>query len=543
MSQEESDTARPSPIRRTLNKVRRGVSQPSTHARPPWKILVVDDEPDIHAVTGLVLSNLIFDGRGLDLLHAYSGTEARALLADPANQDVAIALVDVVMECDDAGLQLVHHIRRDRNNRLIRLIIRTGQPGYAPERQVIENYDIDDYKEKTELTASKLFTTIRLSLKGYSDLMVIEKNKKGLEYILKGAPEIYNLSSLQDFCWGVLMQVVGMFRTGDDSLMTSTASEARPHALLITNGTGQRAILPDFHCGTGRFQERAAIPEATLAHCMAHCMAALACGTPCASSESTYTLPLMIKGELVGLIYLEDVPPLHPDEQALLEVMTRQISAALENHWLYHSLTASRLSLVQAHDHAIFMLAMASELKDRETGNHINRIQYYSEALARQMGMEAEEAQTLGKASTLHDLGKLGIPDAIIRKPGKLTDEEFAIIKTHPKLAMNIFGDHPGFEMAKQIALCHHEKWDGAGYPERLQGEAVPLPARIVAVADVLDALASERPYKNAWPMEEAVAEIQRCSGRHFDPHVVDALTQLYADGTILAIKARFPEG
>lgn len=538
MSQTESDTAQPSPARRTLKRVRRGEGQFDTPFRQPWKILVVDDEPDIHAVTSLVLSSLTFDGRGLHLLHAHSGAEARVLLADPANQDVAVALVDVVMESDDAGLQLVHHIRRDRDNRTIRLIIRTGQPGYAPEMHVIENYDIDDYKEKTELTAQKLFTTIRLSLKGYGDLMVIEKNKKGLEYILKGAPEIYNLSSLQDFCWGVLMQVVGMFRTGDDSLMTSTASTESPHALLITQGVAEKPILPDFYCGTGRFQDRAAVPEPLLAHCMT----LLAQGTPCAPSNSTYCLPLMIKNELVGLIYLEDVPPLHPDEHKLLEVMTRQISAALENHWLFNSLTESRLALIQAHDHAIFMLAMASELKDRETGNHINRIQFYSEALARQMGME-EEATVIGKASTLHDLGKLGVPDAIIRKPGKLTDEEFAIIKTHPRLAMDIFGDHPGFELAKQIALSHHEKWDGSGYPERLHGEVIPLPARIVAVADVLDALASERPYKNAWPLNEAIEEIQRCSGRHFDPRVVDALTQLYADGTIPAIKARFPEG
>ena len=211
--------------KRIIKKVRSEGSVPKANARPPWRILVVDDEPDIHATTSLVLSNLVFDGRGIQLLHAHSGAEARSLLADPSNSDIAVALVDVVMESDDAGLQLVRYIRQELGNLFIRLIIRTGQPGYAPELHVIEHYDIDDYKEKTDLTAQRLFTTIRLSLKAYNDLMIIKKNKKGLEYILRGAPKLYSKSSLHDFFFGVLTQIVGLFRAGDDSLITATSGK------------------------------------------------------------------------------------------------------------------------------------------------------------------------------------------------------------------------------------------------------------------------------------------------------------------------------
>ena len=308
---------------------------------------------------------------------------------------------------------------------------------------------------------------------------------------------------------------------------------------MITHEGENDLALPNFFCGTGRFQERASVPEEVVERCTE----ILRNGHPCVLSEGTYGFPLKIKGDSVGFVYLEGLPHLQPSDQRLLEVMTSQITAAMENHWLFEALERSQAALVQAHNHAIFMLAVASELKDRETGNHINRIQYYSEALAKQMGMDEEQSKSIGQASTLHDLGKLGIPDAIIRKPGKLTDEEFAVIKTHPKLAMDIFGDHPGFELARQIAFAHHEKWDGSGYPERLQGEQIPLSARIVAAVDVLDALASERPYKKAWPVDEAISEIQRCSGRHFDPNVVDALMQLHSNGTITEIKSRFPEG
>jgi CheY-like chemotaxis protein len=156
---------------------------------PPWKILIVDDEADIHAMTRLALLNFEFAGKKLQIFQAMSGIEAREILA--AESDIAVALIDVVMETDDAGLKLVEFIRQELKNSLIRLIIRTGQAGKFPETKVVERYDINDFKEKTELTTERLYTTIRLALKSYRDLSTLNTNRKGLQSILDVAKDLY----------------------------------------------------------------------------------------------------------------------------------------------------------------------------------------------------------------------------------------------------------------------------------------------------------------------------------------------------------------
>ncbi|MDQ5942786.1 MAG: hypothetical protein QG572_1602, partial [Pseudomonadota bacterium] len=164
-----------------------------------WKLLVVDDEPDIHTLTQLSLKDFRFAGRTLEVLHARSGYAAREVLSE--HPDIAAALIDVVMETDDAGLRLVEHIRNELKNEMIRIVIRTGQPGVAPERFVIDHYDIDDYKDKTELTVQRLYTTVRSSIKGFRDLPAIELNRNGLSLILDVTPELYNLhqDKLEDY--------------------------------------------------------------------------------------------------------------------------------------------------------------------------------------------------------------------------------------------------------------------------------------------------------------------------------------------------------
>jgi CheY-like chemotaxis protein len=164
---------------------------------PPWKVLIVDDENDIHTMTQLALKNFQFAQRPLQIFQAMSGTQAREILQ--VEPDIAVALIDVVMETDDAGLQLIDFIRNQLKYFLIRLIIRTGQPGMAPEREVIERYDIDDYKNKTELSVDKLYTTMRVALKSYRDLTTLESNRKALRKILEAMPEFHHAQSLNQF--------------------------------------------------------------------------------------------------------------------------------------------------------------------------------------------------------------------------------------------------------------------------------------------------------------------------------------------------------
>lgn len=184
--------------------------------------------------------------------------------------------------------------------------------------------------------------------------------------------------------------------------------------------------------------------------------------------------------------------------------------------------------LKRTHLELIQRLGRAAEFKDNETGLHVMRMSHVSGRLALQLGMDAHHAEQLVHAAPMHDIGKIGIPDHVLLKPGKLNDEELTIMRQHPQMGANILDNSssPLIKLAHAIALYHHEKWDGSGYPFGLKGEEIPLEARIVAVADVFDALLNKRPYKEAWTVEEAVAEIERNRGKHFDPAVVDAMLQ-----------------
>ncbi len=187
-------------------------------------------------------------------------------------------------------------------------------------------------------------------------------------------------------------------------------------------------------------------------------------------------------------------------------------------------------------------LGRAAEYRDNETGLHIIRMSKYSQLIGKAAGMSDSDAELVLNASPMHDIGKIGIPDSILLKPGKLDAEEWTIMQTHAAIGAEILSGHPSdlMEMARLIALTHHEKWDGSGYPAGLKGEQIPIEGRIVALADVFDALTSERPYKKAWSVEEALAEIDRISGTHFDPQLTQIFKQVLPE--VLLIKEQYAE-
>ncbi|OPX55607.1 response regulator receiver modulated metal dependent phosphohydrolase [Oceanospirillum multiglobuliferum] len=185
--------------------------------------------------------------------------------------------------------------------------------------------------------------------------------------------------------------------------------------------------------------------------------------------------------------------------------------------------------LANSRKELIRRLGLAAEYKDNETGLHVQRMAEYTRLVALELGFSPANAETLASAAPMHDIGKLGIPDAILCKPGKLTDEEFEVIKSHPLIGAQIL-EHPDSELltvAREVALYHHEKWDGSGYPEGLSGENIPITARIASIADVYDALISVRPYKKAWSTEQALALFEEQKGKHFDPNVVEAFKRV----------------
>ena len=198
--------------------------------------------------------------------------------------------------------------------------------------------------------------------------------------------------------------------------------------------------------------------------------------------------------------------------------------------------------LAKTRHQIIRRLGRAAEYKDNETGNHVIRMSHYSRLIAQAAGLSAANVDLLFYAAPMHDVGKIGIPDRIMLKPGKLDEEEWGVMREHPDMGAEIIGDHEDelLQAARSVALTHHEKWDGTGYPKGLKGEEIPIFGRIVAIADVFDALTSERPYKKAWSVEAALEMIDEGVGKHFDPDLMPALKAALPE--MLEIKAQYAE-
>lgn len=230
-------------------------------------------------------------------------------------------------------------------------------------------------------------------------------------------------------------------------------------------------------------------------------------------------------------------------ELGAVDYITKPISPAI-----VRARVKTHLSLVQAeqlkqaHVDLVHRLGRAAEYKDTDTGEHIARMSQYSKLLALEFGMGEQQAELLRQAAPMHDVGKIGIPDAILLKPGRLTPDEFDHMKQHAAIGAQILANSssPLLQLAHKLAIEHHEKWDGSGYPNGLKGEQISVEGRIVAIADVFDALTSKRPYKEAWGVEEALEHMQAQAGKHFDPHLINLFVNKL--DAIIAIKSAHQE-
>lgn len=220
----------------------------------------------------------------------------------------------------------------------------------------------------------------------------------------------------------------------------------------------------------------------------------------------------------------------------LLEARYLYLQLQAQNDVLEQKVLERTLELEEAQVEILERLALAAEFRDDATKEHTQRVGEASARLAAKLGLPSAMVSLVRRAAPLHDLGKLGVPDQILLKLGRLTEDEFEIIKTHTTIGARILSGsrHALLQLAERIAMTHHEHWDGTGYTGGLSGEAIPIESRIVAVVDVFDALTHSRPYKRAWPVEEAIAEIVTQRGRHFDPRIVDTFIELLRDDGLL---------
>jgi putative nucleotidyltransferase with HDIG domain len=239
---------------------------------------------------------------------------------------------------------------------------------------------------------------------------------------------------------------------------------------------------------------------------------------------SYYAVPLVAKGEVKGVLEIFHRSRLSPDQEWLdfLETLGGQTAIAVENSMLFQDLQRSNFELLIAYDATIEGWSRALDLRDRETEGHTRRVTDMTLRLARKMGLSEERLTVIKRGALLHDIGKMGIPDHILLKPDKLTEEEQQIMRQHPQLAYDMLEPIAYLRDALHIPYCHHEKWDGSGYPRGLVGTQIPLEARLFAIVDVWDAITTDRPYRKGWTHSKALNHISEQSGKYFDPKLVE---------------------
>ena len=469
-----------------------------------WKVLIVDDDEEVHSITTLVLKNFSYDGKGIKFLHAYSAEEAKKLMA--RNPDTAVLLLDVVMESQDAGLALVEYVRKTLNNPFVRIILRTGQPGQAPEESVIVDYDINDYKEKTELSSQKLFTVMVSSLRTYRDILTIEANRKGLKRIIDASANLFELRSLKNLASGVLTQLVSILHMDPNAIVCETSGFAAT--------TEKFEVL----AATGKFEEMTEIntKEALPEDVRNDLKEAIA-------QKQTMYFPDRYVGYFqsdVGsaiVIYSEGWNELSELNKYLIEIFCTNVHVAFEN-------THLNLEIEETQKEIIYTLGEIAEARSEETGLHVKRVSEYSRFLGEKYGLNPSQIEILRMASPMHDVGKVAIPDNILNNPGPLSDGEFETMKNHAELGFGMLGSSGRkiMKAAAIIAVQHHEKFNGSGYPNGLKGDEIHIFARITAIADVFDALCTDRVYHKAYDMPEILAYFKNERGKHFDPELVD---------------------
>jgi response regulator RpfG family c-di-GMP phosphodiesterase len=478
-------------------------------SKETWKILICDDEKEVHTITKTVLSDFVFKNKKLEFVSAYSGTEAVEILSE--ENDIALILLDVVMETDYAGLDVVKDIREKLNNKLIRIILRTGQPGYAPEKEVIQDYDINDYKEKTELTDMKLFTSVISALRAYKYMRSLERNRSGLEKIIHATRNIYEKNSLENFSSGVLSQIVSLLRINGHSLLLSVDGltlekdiSSNDFKILASTGTYSNKTLEEIM--TAEFSK--------LLQCVLE------------SKESTFTDNAYISysktdTEKINIIYVEGCHNIEKLDKDLINIFANNVSIAFNNLYLNKEIIDTQKELIET-------LGETVERRSKEASNHVRRVANISYELALKFGLSEEESILIRNASPMHDVGKIGIRDSILLKPGILDDAEFEIMKTHATIGRDILGNshRAVLKAASIIAYEHHEKYDGSGYPNKVAGDDIHIYGRITAVADVFDALLNKRCYKEAWDIEKVIEHFTKKRNVDFDGKLVDILLE-----------------
>ncbi|AVJ56623.1 response regulator [Idiomarina sp. OT37-5b] len=497
----------------------------------PFQILIVDDDEEIHTITRMALSDFKLDGHRLNFNSAYSGSEAKKILRE--RSDIAMTLLDVVMETDHAGLEVARWIRQDLKNKLIRIVLRTGQPGQAPEEDVIARYDIDDYKEKTELTYRKLVTLMYSCLRAYRDLNAIERNKRGLEKVINASAEVFSAKSMHGLCQGILEQLVALITHSDDAMYCRTDSTEAEGLTATLEGNHHFEIIG----GTGDYELAIGKPvEQDIDWDLIQQLQRSPNHVEFRIHDNNYYGLYKTKGERQYLLFIKGVRELSELDQNLLGLFVNNSSIAIDNLYSRDTERAQQRELLYSVGEAIDKRSV------EQISHHVKRSAEMAGQLAIYTGASFDDAEQLKLAASVYDIGKVSVQMELAQRADALSIHDYEdimqkVIKGHDYLNQT---DTEIAHLAAKIAQDIHERWDGSGFPSQKKGRDIDLNARILAITSQYDAIRTDRTYREAQTMESAADYILQHSGKFFDPEIVGLMLDNL--DAIEKIRQRYPD-
>jgi len=488
-----------------------------------WRILVVDDDESVHHITRLVLADAVIENRTLEIVSAYSSAQAKDILKN--DDTFCMAFVDVVMETDHAGLDLVEWIRKKKRNQAIRLVLRTGQAGTAPEATVIKEFDINDYKEKTDFTAGKMTTTVYASIRAYRDITTIQRSLDAFKQLIKSTHALLKINQFKAFGSAALNHLLTLMEVESSALYIARSQRDfdQESTNLIIACTGKYTSESDSLENSQIDDEVKMLIQKVFSEESSF------------SNDDCFVGFYQTSADSSSVLYVEFEDDAEHFRSSLVELYATNVALILESLTKQHEVERTQKEL-------LYIVGEAVEARSKETGSHVKRVALICELLAKKLKLKESFVDAIRLAAPLHDLGKIAIPEKILHKPGKLSEDEWSVMKTHAVVGCELLKKSKAnvSKLGARLAHYHHENWDGTGYPDGLKGDKIPLEARIMAIADVFDALGSKRCYKSVWQDEEIKNYIIEQRGKKFEPALVDAFLRDFDD--FIKIRKRYPD-
>lgn len=456
-----------------------------------------------------MLKDFQFEGRPINILSAFNIREAMDIITK--EKDIAVIFLDMFLHRENVGFKLSKYIREILGDCITRIILMTEKKEIKLEKDILLNYDINGYENKENLFNDKLYIVLVSSLRSYRDILHIDNNKRIMESVVDSSTKILGFDSLEDFISSVLCYLSSIINQ-------CKGRECNINGFAALKSFDEKA--PSIVKGLGKYKNynKNIIKEALSREDLQLIEKAYR-KRDFIIISNTYISYYRSSNNLEGLIFLEIQEDLDSLDKELLNLFNKNILAAFESLCLNKEIEKTQREI-------LYLLGEVTEARSEETGNHVKRVSGYCKILGEKYGLSKRDTMLLTMAAPIHDIGKVAIPDKILMKPGKLTPEEFNIIKTHTTIGYNIL-KHSNRDILKAAAIIayeHHERWDGKGYPRGLKGEEIHIFGRIVAIADVFDALGSPRVYKRAWVIDDILNYFHKEKGGHFDPCLVDIL-------------------